>query len=332
MSVNLIGKAKNAISGVNDRVAESIKDIRSSLTKTSKESQGDGGRGILVFPPELRSASDNVPLIEFTAYERNISPGESTSGEKKPGGGFHRIYLPAPSDVAFQDNGTFNALTLDSATAKVAADVIEGGASVSSAFASVMSGLKANATAIAASKIPGGIGKYAEFATKSIKNPNTNTSFEGNNIRSFSFSFKMVARSQQESEMIKQIQETFRYFSYADLAAGESNLYLSYPAPWTIRFMDMSNGVENPYIPGIWSCYLTACSTTMNAGQNMYFSDNAPTSVDLALTFQETRVLSRDDLIDVKKSPHRGIINGKATTLTPSQVVAKNITQLGGNN
>ena len=76
--------------------------------------------------------------------------------------------------------------------------------------------------------------------------------------------------------------------------------------------------IENEYLPGIWSCYLTNVGTTFNSSSNMYFSDNAPTEVDLSLTFQETRVLNRNDMMQIKKSPDRGIIEGKPSSITPA--------------
>jgi hypothetical protein len=62
----------------------------------------------------------------------------------------------------------------------------------------------------------------------------------------------------------------------------------------------------------------------------MYFSDNAPLEVDISLSFQETRVLNRNDMLTIKDDPLRGIINGKPSTIAPAAAAGKNIENVGG--
>lgn len=309
--------AKGKINGAFDG-ARSIIEKTTNLIGQSNDSDGGGGNALLTYPSDLRAESNkNLPLIEFTAHERNPSPGQDGEGEKKPGTGFHRIYLPVTSSLEFTDSSNYNTINLSGAGAKVAQAMLEGGRSATEILSSMGAAVAEAKEMLASQYIPGSVGDYVKFSSKTITNPNTNTTFEGNGIRTFSFTFKLVAKSEADSKLIQKIHQTFRYFSYADLNSENSNLFLSYPAPWTIKFLD-STMLENEYLPGIWSCYLTNVGTTFNSSSNMYFADNAPTEVDISLTFQETRVLNRNDMMQIKKSPDRGIIEGKPSSITPA--------------
>jgi hypothetical protein len=324
MSIDII---KNIRSGVKD----GFKAGKATLTNflgSSDQSSGGGGNASIVFPPYIRSQSDHLPLIEFTAYERNPSPG-NLDGKKKPGTGFHQIYLPVQSGFSIGDAASFNTINVNGAGA-VIQKVLEGEGTVKEKLSSNAKGVMDAIDTVAAKYIPGSSGDYVGLRSGKVFNPNTNTTFEGNGIRNFEFSFKLVAKSQPEALMIQQIHETFRYFSYADLNTENSNLFLSYPCPWTIRFVDMSSGEENPYIPGIWSSYLTTVNSNFNSSANMYFSDNAPLEVDISLSFQETRVLNRNDMLTLKDDPLRGIINGRPSTINPAAAAAENIENIGG--
>lgn len=305
------------------------KNAINSFTDSLDGSSGGGGNAFLTFPPYIRGQKDHLPLIEFTAYERNPSPG-NIEGKKKPGTGFHQIYLPINSNITFNDGSAYNTINLSSIGAKTAQTVAETNQSTQGLLSSMASALSDAKGAIGAAFVPGGVGDYIGLKSRVITNPNTNTTFEGNTIRTFEFTFKLIAQSQQEASIIKKIHETFRYFSYADLNTENSNLFLSYPAPWTIRFIDGTTGQENQYIPGIWSCYLTTVNSTFNSSSNMYFKDNAPLEVDISLSFQETRVLNRNDLMKIKEDKLRGIINGKPSTIIPSEASTENIENVGG--
>jgi hypothetical protein len=323
MSLN-IGNIGSTVKRAKGFVNSALGSVRSQAGKytnlmgQSDASDGGGGNALLTYPSDLRAESNkNLPLIEFTAHERNPSPGQDAAGEKKPGTGFHTIYLPVTSSLVFSDSSNYNTINLSGAGAKIGQALLEGGRAPTDILTSMGAAVAEAKEMLAAEYIPGSIGDYIKFSSKTITNPNTNTTFEGNGIRTFSFTFKLVAKSEADSKLIQKIHQTFRYFSYADLNSENSNLFLSYPAPWTIKFKD-SSMVENEYLPGIWSCYLTSVGTTFNSSSNMYFSDNAPTEVDISLTFQETRVLNRNDMMQIKKSPDRGIIEGKPSSITPA--------------
>ena len=73
------------------------------------------------------------------------------------------------------------------------------------------------------------------------------------------------------------------------------SIALVYPPLFHISFY--SEGRINEYLPKIKPCYLTALDSTFNATSSTFHQDTgAPIEVDIALTFQEERVLVRQDL------------------------------------
>jgi hypothetical protein len=54
---------------------------------------------------------------------------------------------------------------------------------------------------------------------------------------------------------------------------------------------------ENEFIPRIFSCYLTTFNVNYNqGGAGSFYEDGAPIDVDISMTFQESRALTRKDI------------------------------------
>ena len=49
-------------------------------------------------------------------------------------------------------------------------------------------------------------------------------------------------------------------------------------------------------MPKIFTCHLTSLATTYNATSNIFHADGAPLETDMALSFQEIKALTRQDL------------------------------------
>jgi hypothetical protein len=102
----------------------------------------------------------------------------------------------------------------------------------------------------------------------------------------------LVAKTQKESIQAKKIVDTFRENIYGIMSyLGTS---VEYPKPWKIQFF--FNGAENPFLPYIKHSYLTSFSANYNSGSNMFHYDGSPIEIDISLSFQETKVLSRADV------------------------------------
>ena len=122
-------------------------------------------------------------------------------------------------------------------------------------------------------------------------NPYTDTTFTNTNIRSFGFTFKLVSESRQEADDAAVIENVFRKYMYPEKSGAVS---LRYPAKFTIDFYNGEK--KNKYMPKIMDTYLVNCTTTYNSTTNAFHEDGQPVEVDMSLTFQETRPLTRHDL------------------------------------
>ena len=252
----------------------------------SKNSDG------LLYPLELRG-QPNVHVIEFKAFE-NTGAGVNQ----------HHIWFPCPANIAINDSATYNTIDLG-AIGGAAASALQGGAGGASGFAEGIKDQISNTKnfsegqlALAATQaLPVGeqITGAAKLASRTLLNPNTNTTFSGNALRSFTFAFKMIAHSADEAEMIRKIHSKFRTFTYADSRGNAQNLVLAFPPTWTIRFLDGNLG-ENKFIPKIFSCYLVSIESSFNSTTNMFHDDGAPLEVDISVSYQETRTLTRTDI------------------------------------
>jgi hypothetical protein len=276
----------------------------------------------IVFPSDLLELSGELafPQIEFTVQE-----------DKAGGNTFTSIYLPMPNGVSFTDGGSYDSMELGDIAAGGGMDALarlmqgDVGGAASAAGGTVEqryhSLTGARGKAILASILPGVDKETAMFAQKKVKPPNQNTTFKGNNMRSFNFSFKLIANSERDTNAIARIQRTFRRYTYAGSSDDAPNVVLDYPPLWKIRFLEGDR--ENKYLPKIFACYLESFQCTFNDDANMFRYDGSPFSVGCQLSFKETRVLTRNDidLLEMGMS-NRGIDEktGLATSAAPAGI------------
>lgn len=124
-------------------------------------------------------------------------------------------------------------------------------------------------------------------------NPNTTASFSNMNIRTYVFTFKMIAENPKDSELIRNIQNFIRSNIYAE--EGPEGFMLNYPSTFSISF-HTPDGSENPYYPRIYECFMTNFQANYNASSHLHHDGGAPVEVDVSLTFQETKVLTKKDI------------------------------------
>lgn len=127
-------------------------------------------------------------------------------------------------------------------------------------------------------------------------NPNTRVLFKRVNLRQFSFSFKLIGKSPEETAEIEKIVRFFRTqlypetFSVQDVGVG-----YKFPDKFDIKISyEGSEGTWNP--PKIKACYLRDVTTTYNASSMAFHKDGKPVEVDLGLSFMESAALERADI------------------------------------
>lgn len=125
-------------------------------------------------------------------------------------------------------------------------------------------------------------------------NPNSVLQFTGNEIRGYTFEFRMIAQSIDESNQIRDIINGFRKYMYPE----KEGFLLQYPDVWTIKFGNSQGELD--YYPSIADCFLTNMSTTYNTTGNINHKNGSPADVTLQLQFREGRALSRKDILSLQ--------------------------------
>ena len=142
-----------------------------------------------------------------------------------------------------------------------------------------------------------GVANALTLQNRTIINPNIRALFKGVGLREFTFQFKMIARSQLEAEVIRQIIEHFRTEMYPEaLDVGGADIGFRFPNLFEIIFN--YKGVPNKNMPKLMLCYLRNVSTTINPTGGAFRRDGQPNEVDLTLSFVEHRTLDKRDIKD----------------------------------
>jgi hypothetical protein len=244
-----------------------------------------------VFPTEMDGeASNGRPFIYFREKDDD-----------------NEIILPIPSGVSFGDGGSYSSINMG-----VIGNFLGGEDGVKGAFQKAKN-IKGSQIADIAKTAGAGFFLEQEgqeklmAATKKILNPNTNTTFEGNTIRSFQFDFTLVGRSTQDSNTIRNIHNTFRTYMYPESTADGPNVILDYPPIWIVQFHNGAPGAINEWIPHMYECYLTSMTTNFNPSALMFRTDYSPAETSLSLGFTETRTLMRTDIEEDLNAGQGGI-------------------------
>lgn len=279
-------------SGIIDTAKDVARATDSSVTMMPPFNVTDSR--ILAFPDDLRGKDH--PFVTFTAFGKTQSPS---------------VVLPIPPGLAVGDGMTYSAVNLgiigtimaETLTQMSKQNTLSGviGAAGGGMIGSVVNKAKqlnaAAAASLAARKFGfENVADTIDFNQRQVIAPNTNTTFQNSNIRFYSFSFKLVSRTKTEAATIKRIVDTLRENMYPE----GKDVVLAYPPVWEIKFYD-KDGTINPYLPKIYSSYLTSMTATFNASTNIFHDDGSPVETDVSLAFQETRALTKKDIVDLRQ-------------------------------
>lgn len=259
----------------------------------------------LIYPVELRGT--NRPMMRMKCVKPN-KPKVSSTFVGPPDGRAIDIYVPIPVGITFEDGASYNDAELGilGGLAMNAARNINAGASAGGLEGALAGALKTGQDALGAvktrdivagivSKIPGidnEIKSGVAIGMGTTLNKNVTTEFTGVGTRSFSFTFKFVSKSEEETNVIKNIIETFR----SNLYPVGNFISLQYPPTWNIQFLNGVSGLDIPYLPKIFECYLKGLSSNFNPSVNVWRLGGSPIETDVTVQFVESRALTYEDI------------------------------------
>ena len=133
-------------------------------------------------------------------------------------------------------------------------------------------------------------------------NPFKEQTFQGVGFRPFDFTFNFKARDQTDVKTIQNIISAFRSYSKPTFKEGSEGSIFKYPHEFRIEFLtfDDSDSVEtyitNQYLPEIKFCICQTVNTNFTAAGWRSFEGGAPSDITLQMTFQETEIITGEDV------------------------------------
>jgi hypothetical protein len=164
----------------------------------------------------------------------------------------------------------------------------------------------------------GNIGKTL-FAAGSgtVVNPMMELLYTSPQFRTFRFDFQFYPRNEKEARSVQDIIDTLRFHQAPEIKEQSGGFFLIPPSEFDISFY--YNGKENPNIPKISTCVLTAIDTDYAPNgfaayevpqQNPQRGGTGmPVSIRLGLQFQETEMVYKNSNLLPKKSVFGGSVS-----------------------
>jgi len=201
------------------------------------------------------------------------------------------VYLYMPTALSFNDGLAFDQVQLSNAVS-AATGAVESNRGYAEAVGEAITDIGRGMISDQASRggTGGGVAASVVLNQGFIRNPRTEMLFKGPTLRAFTMNFKLMPNSGKESNEIESIIKTLRRHAYPTV--GESGATFYFPSIFSIEFVSFSG--PSPRMIKLANAYCTAISTNFNPTSPAFFDDGAPAEVDLALTFQETEVITRD--------------------------------------
>ena len=131
-----------------------------------------------------------------------------------------------------------------------------------------------------------------------VRNNRLEMLFEGIGRREFTFSFKMMPKSEAEATSVRTICEMFRfYMSPSFIGDIGTSRTMAFPATFDIKYL-YAFGKENRFLNKISTCVCTQANITYGGERVQFFRptvDGAPpVETQLDLTFKELELITRE--------------------------------------
>ena len=125
--------------------------------------------------------------------------------------------------------------------------------------------------------------------------------FKGIDKRKFTYTFKMMPRSQDESDEIKKIVDMFKFHMLPEmLDASSRGRLMGYPSTFDIKYMYQN--AENNYLNKVSECYLESMDVDYGGDRYRTFKPTSagapPTEVTITLQFGEIELITRERAIE----------------------------------
>lgn len=241
--------------------------------------------------PPIKEPSLNIFLpLPMSGIEDNIA----LQYQDVPLGAIGGILSPAKSAAGYAAGlgmaaGQFIADTALGAAGDVLGEAVTAAGGKGGAGASAV----AKRVLDAAQKSTSEGGAAREAAAQAIglaNNPNLSLSFQGVQLRTHSFTWRMIAKTREESLAIENIINTLKLKALPKKLFG-AGFHLSYPSIAIISFSP-ANLIKMSEL----GCFIESVNVKYDGdGHPVFFQNQKPVIIDLSVTFRERGILTADD-------------------------------------
>jgi hypothetical protein len=137
--------------------------------------------------------------------------------------------------------------------------------------------------------------------TATAQNNFSEAVFKKINERSFSYSFKLIARNKDEAQDIQKIIKFFKFHMHPELDMANGGRYFRVPSEFEIHYA--YNDQKNNYLHELSRCVCNSVDVEYGSGDFQTFRQfddegAAPVEITLALGFTETTILTKQQIVD----------------------------------
>ncbi len=257
-----------AVSALADTVAKSI-NVSGSVSKVAKFAGGAAG-AVAGF------AGVNQPILSpDTSYR--ISDVIT-------------LHVDSPPTVKYGIN--YSNKDLGTLTGLLSGGVFDTDQSLKNAGSEALAAFGATMAKLPSAVGAADIGSALGVASKTALNPFREVVFESVDFRSFSFKYKFLPKSKKESDDIKKIIDLLKFHMHPEVS--KSKLFFIYPSEFQIQYF--FQGKKNRYFHEFKPCVLENMDVNYGGETFSSFADGQPTEINMALTFRETEILTKENI------------------------------------
>jgi hypothetical protein len=258
----------------------------------------------ITFPDDLlRTPGAPYMSMQFKAYRRrSITEQPFYEGQMK-------IALPIPEGLVEQTSVTYDKAALGSAAGSIADAVsLRPSGDLETVAGQIARGVVSAAAGVgvgAAGEVLRGVGRVigqeavqtglnaAASVTGITTNPFQVVLFKSPEFRSHTFRWKFTPETKTESEVLRDLINTFKYHSLPGISAA-SGVFFSYPEILEINFRP-----SDEFLYRFKPCVVESINVnfTPGNGPSFYRSTNAPGAVQVELRVQEIEIWTKADYL-----------------------------------
>ena len=307
---NLFKEAKKRGFGLKERVTSSV------TGKIFEKTTGPEAYMSYFFKPDGTSTEAASKIINNRLATGDINNGlvntrqnkeQTISVERRPTRRLDSVitmFMPADVKVSYKANYTDTSIgSLTQAASQIIGEYVNQGSVSGDTIANnskqVFTAVGIDGLINLLSNVPslGGAREALELGMGAIVADRMEMAFKGIDKRKFSYTFKMLPRSEKEANEVKRIIDMFKFHMLPEmLDRNTRGRLMSYPSTFDIKYMYMGN--DNTYLNKVSECYLESMDVDYGGDRYKTHEGNAngapPVETTITLQFGEIELITRE--------------------------------------